>query len=105
MYREVAEVTALISLFAVLGMACVIWLAYGWLLLPAACPLCVVVTATGGGEGVEQTVKGLLWLRKSRLWQGTVSIRDGGLTREGLMLVLTLARQEGVEFAGRIQET
>ena len=105
MYREVAEVSVLISLLAVFAMACVIWLAYGWMLLPGACPLSVVVTATGGGEGVEQTVKGLLWLKKNRLWSGTISIRDGGLNREGLMLVLTIARQEGVEFAGRILET
>lgn len=97
--------SALFSVFAVLGMACVVWLAYGWLLLPESCPLCVVVTAAGGGEGVEQTVKGLLWLKKNRLWSGTISIRDGGLNREGLMLVMTIARQEGVEFAGRIPET
>lgn len=95
----------LFSVFAVFGMACVIWLAYGWLLLPESCPLCVVVTATGMGEGVEQTVRALVWLRKNHLWKGTVSIRDGGLTREGLKLVMALARQEGVEFAGRAYET
>ena len=93
--------TVVFSVFAVLGMACVIWLAYGWLLMPESNPLRVVVTATGMGEGVEQTVKGLLWLRKNHLWRGTVSIQDGGLTREGLDLVMTVARHEGVEFDGR----
>lgn len=101
MVREVAEVTVVFSVLAVFGMACMVWLAYGWLLLPESCPLCVVVTATGMGEGVEQTVKGLLWLRSNHLWKGTVSIRDEGLTREGLNLVLTLSRREGVEFAGK----
>ncbi len=94
-----------IAVFAVFGLACLIWIAYGWLLLPGRCPMCVVVTATGGGEGLEQTIKGLLWLQRNRLWSGTISIRDGGLTQEGLMLVLTLARQEGVEFAGRILDS
>lgn len=97
--------TVLIALLAVIGLACLIWLTYGWLLLPEACPLSVAVIAAGGGEGVEQTVRALLWLRKNRLWSGTVSIRDAGLNREGLALVLTLARQEGVEFAGKIPET
>lgn len=96
--------TVVFSVFAVFGMACVVWLAYGWLLLPESCPLCVVVTATGMGEGVEQTVKGLLWLRKNHLWKGSISIRDGGLSREGLNLVMTVARQEGVEFSGRAFE-
>jgi hypothetical protein len=72
------------------------------MLLPEANPLRVVVTATGPGEGVEQTVKGLLWLRKNHLWKGTLSIQDGGLTREGLTLVMAVARREGVEFEGRI---
>ena len=93
--------TVVFSVFAVLGMACVVWLAYGWLLMPEPSPLRVVVLAAGTGEGVEQTVKGLLWLRKNRLWRGTVSIEDDGLSREGLQLTLALARQEGVEFAGR----
>ena len=96
--------TLLFVILAGFGLGCLLWLVYGWMLLPGACPLSVVVTATGGGEGVEQTIKGLLWLKKNRLWSGTISIRDGGLNREGLMLVLTIARQEGVEFAGRILE-
>lgn len=97
--------TLFIAVFAVFGLACLIWLAYGWMLLPGRCPIHIMVTATGGGEGLEQTIKGLLWLRKNRLWSGRISIHDGGLTQNGLMLALTLARQEGVEFAGRIMET
>ena len=88
--------------FAVFGLACLLWLAYGWLLLPGSCPVRAVVTASGGGEGLEQTVKGLLWLRKNRLWTGTVTIQDGGLNEEGLLLALILARREGVEFGGKL---
>ena len=90
-----------IAVLAVFGLACLVWLGYGWLLMPESCPIHMVVTAEGNGEGVEQTVKGLLWLRKNHLWYGTVSICDGGLSRDGLTLVMMLARQEGVEFSGK----
>ena len=93
--------TELLALLAVVGMACVVWLAYGWLLLPGSCPVRVVVTASGSGEGLEQTLKGLLWLRKNRLWTGAVTIEDGGLNRAGLDLALTLSRCADVEFTGK----
>lgn len=93
--------TQFLAVFAVFGLLCLIWLAYGWLLLPGGCPVRMVVTATGGGEGLEQTIKGLLWLQKNRLWYGTIAIRDGGLSHDGLMLALALARQDGIEFCGR----
>ena len=96
--------TQLFAVLAVFGLACLLWLAYGWLLLPGSCPVQAVVTAAGGGEGLEQTVKGLLWLRKNRLWSGSIFIRDGGLTDDGLLLALALARQEGIEFCGRMPE-
>lgn len=91
--------TQFFAVLAVFGMACLVWLAYGWMLLPGSCPVEAVVTAVGNGEGLEHTIKGLLWLRKNRLWEGAITIRDGGLTREGRELALTLAKQEGVCFA------
>ncbi len=94
--------TQCFAVFAVFGLACLVWLAYGWLLLPGRCPIRMVVTASGSGEGLEQTVKGLLWLQKNRLLTGAIAIQDGGLNEEGLMLALTLARREGVEFAGKL---
>lgn len=93
--------TQFFAVFAVFGLACLVWLAYGWLLLPGSCPVEAVVIAAGSGEGLEQTVRGLLWLRKNRLWEGTITIRDGGLDQNGLLLALALARQEGIEFCGR----
>lgn len=86
------------AVLAVFGLACLVWLAYGWLLLPGSCPVRAVITAAGTGEGLEQTVKGLLWLQRTGLWKGVISIQDGGLTQEGLLLALTLARQDGIEF-------
>lgn len=88
----------LFAVLAVFGMACLVWLAYGWLLLPGGCPIQVVITAAGVGDGLEQTVKGLLWLRRTGFWRGTISIRDGGLTEGGALLAMTLAKQDGIEF-------
>lgn len=96
--------TQFFAVLAVFGMACLVWLAYGWLLLPGSCPIQAVVLADGGGEGLEHTVKGLLWLRRTGLWHGSVTIRDAGLNPDGLILARTLARQDGVEFCGKAAE-
>lgn len=93
--------TQIFAIFAVLGMACLVWLTYGWMLLPGTCPIHVTVTATGSGDGLEQTIKGLRWLRKNRVWHGNISIQDGGLNHEGLMLALTIARENDIEFCGK----
>lgn len=93
--------TQFFAVLAVFGLACLVWLAYGWLLLPGSCPVEAVVIAAGSGEGLEQTIRGLLWLQKNRLWSGAITIRDGGLDQNGLLLALTLARREGIEFCGR----
>ena len=73
-------------------------LALGRLLLPVLLPIRAVVYGAGRGDGLEQTVKGLLWLRRAGLWRGRVIIEDRGLDREGLLLARMLARQDGVEF-------
>lgn len=96
--------TQVFAVFAVLGLACLVWLACGWLLLPGPCPIQTVVTANGGGEGLEQTIKGLMWLKRTGLWNGTILICDGGLNQEGLALAQTLARREGIEFRGQMPE-
>ena len=93
--------THIIGILAVVGMALVVWLAYGWLLLPAPCPVRVVVSGSGAGEGLEQTVRGLLWLQRMGLWHGDIAICDDGLSHVGVTLALTLARQEGIVFCGR----
>ena len=85
-------------LLAAIGIACLIWAAFGRLLLPGVCPVRAVVTGTGGGDGLEQTVKGLLWLRDAGFWNGVVVIEDGGLDQAGRLLAQTLARQDGVEL-------
>lgn len=80
------------------GLVCLVWLALGRLLLPGSRPVRVVVRGEGDGEGLEQTVRGLMWLRRSGFWRGVVVIEDAGLTPAGMLLAHILARQDGVEF-------
>ena len=85
-------------LLAALGLAALGWLALGVLLLPGTCPARMVVDAKGDGGGLEQTVKALLWLRRTGLWWGEVVIRDRGLDAGGLALARALAEGPGVRF-------
>lgn len=80
------------------GVACLLWVGLGRLLLPCACSVRASVMGQGDGEGLEQTVKGLLWLRRTGLWHGVIIIENGGLNPEGMALAETLARQDGVEL-------
>ncbi|MBD5133239.1 MAG: hypothetical protein HDT38_02025 [Clostridiales bacterium] len=87
-------------LLAAFGLVSLGWLAMGALLLPGVCPARMVVDAKGGGEGLEQTVKALLWLRRAGLWWGEVVIKDRGLDENGSALAHALARRGGVRFSG-----
>ncbi len=86
---------ALLAAFGLVGLG---WLAMGALLLPGGCPARMVVDAQGDGGGLEQTVKALLWLRRTGLWWGEVVIRDRGLDAGGLALARALAEGPGVRF-------
>lgn len=88
--------TALLAAFGLVGLG---WLAIGALLLPGVCPARMSVDAKGSGEGLEQTVKALLWLRRAGLWWGEIVIEDCGLDRQGEALARALAGQNGVEFS------
>ena len=85
-------------LLAAFGAVSLGWLAVGALLLPGVCPARMVVEASGDGGGLEQTVKALLWLRRTGLWWGRVVIEDCGLDRNGEALARALGAQPGVEF-------
>ena len=86
-------------LLAAFGLVSLGWLALGALLLPGVCPARMVVEAKGDGGGLEQSVKALLWLRRTGLWWGEVVIEDCGLNRQGEALARALARRTGVEFS------
>ena len=87
-------------LLAAFGLVSLGWLALGALLLPGRCGVRLTVSARGGGEGLEQTVRGLLWLQRTGLLRGEVIIEDCGLDRDGLALARALAGQHGVAFSG-----
>ena len=87
-------------LLAALGLAALGWLALGVLLLPGTCPARMVVDAQGDGGGLEQTVKAMLWLRRTGLWWGEVVIEDCGLDQRGQAVAQALARRSGVRLSG-----
>ena len=101
--------TEIVQFFAVLlaafGLVCLGWLALGALLLPGRCAARVVVSARGGGEGLEQTVKGLQWLRRAGLWRGVIVIEDCGLDEGGAALARALAEEGGVRFSGDVPDS
>ena len=96
--------TEVLQFFAVLlaafGLVSLGWLVMGLLLLPGSCAARMVVAAQGGADGLEQTVKALLWLRRTGLWRGEVVIEDRGLDGDGAALARTLAAKNGVLFSG-----
>jgi hypothetical protein len=88
----VAEV--LLAALTVIGLLSLGWSLFGRMLTPVG-PGAVyaVVPASGGGEGLEQTVRGLLWLRGGELAGLTVLVADTGLNEQGRQLAEGLCRQ------------
>ena len=101
--------TGILPFFAILlaafGLVSLGWLALGALLLPGRCAARFIVSARSGGEGLEQTVKGLLWLRRTGLLRGEIVIEDCGLDEGGLSLARALAEERGVCFSGDVPDS
>ena len=62
---------------------------------PAGVRCSAVVPAAGDGAGLEQTVRGLLWLRGDDLIDYVVVIADCGLDEEGRRMAEVLCRGSG----------
>lgn len=86
----------LLSLLAVLGLLSLGWLLFGRVLTPGpfSAPAFTVVPARGDGSALEQTVRGLLWLRAGELRRYTVVIADAGLDGNGAAVAQRLAQRE-----------
>ena len=88
-----------LALLAAAGLLALGWTLFGRLLVPAGGSGAVyaVVPAAGDGSGLEQTVKGLLWLRSGDLARFTIVIADGGLDPAGRAAAAALlARDRGI---------
>ena len=46
-------------------------------------------------------MRGLLWLRRTGLWRGTVILRDTGLDGQGRALASALSLRDGVRLVRR----
>lgn len=74
---------------------CLNCLLFARLLHPAQkAPFFVVVSAQGDGDGLEQTLRHLHWLRREKLSRFTVLIVDAGLNGEGRHIAQTLQRKD-----------
>lgn len=79
-----------LGLLAAFGLLTLCWLLLGRLLLPVPLDLTVSLTGHGDGEGLEQGVRALHWLRRTGLWRGDIRIVDGGLSPRGLAVARQL---------------
>lgn len=79
-----------LGLLAAFGLLALCWLLLGRLLLPVPLDLTVSLTGHGDGEGLEQGVRALHWLRRTGLWRGDIRIVDEGLSPRGLAVARQL---------------
>ena len=59
-----------------------------------ALPVFAVVPATGNGDGLEHTLRHLLWLQEEKLSAFTILVVDAGLTPGGQDTLSALLRKE-----------
>lgn len=91
--RSIVEV--ILALLAVVGLFSLGWLVMGRLLTPAGDGETVsLVAGRGDGENLEQSVRGLLWLRGGGLLAGDILIVDCGLTPAGRAVAAALCLRE-----------
>ena len=96
--RPILEV--ILSLLSVIGLLSLSWLLLGHILTPAGGGEAVLlVPGRGDGETLEQSVRGLLWLRGGGLMMGSILIVDCGLSPTGRAIAAALClREPGVEI-------
>ena len=93
----------LIAVAAVSVIFGVIWSLFWSLKTPVRCGhgtgMSTVLTVQGGAEGLEQTLKGLVWLHENGTMSGQILLVDAGLNDEGRILArLILKKYTGVAF-------
>ena len=77
----------------------VVWSLYGSLRTPVrtgqSCGVFTLITATGDADGLEQTLKGLVWLEKNGLVSTEIFIVDCGMDADGQTQARLLAKKYG----------
>lgn len=87
----------LTATLAVLGLTGLAWWLLGRLLRPLPGGSYILLRGRGAGAGLEQSVRGFVWLRGLGVVKSTILIADLGLDREGREIALRLcARWPGV---------
>ena len=67
---------------------------YSWILTPdKEQGILAVIRGVGSGDGLEQRVRSLMWLRACGLLRCRVILLDGGLNEEGQKLAHNLTRR------------
>ena len=91
-----AVIEVFVALLAVWGLVSLGWLVLGRLVMPQEPGEWLsVLAAQGDGETLEQSVRGLIWLRCAGVATGTIVILDRGLSPEGKRLAQALCQKEG----------
>lgn len=89
-----------LALLSALGLTLLAGLLVGRLLSPlSGGGQRLLIPGTGAGDGLEQAVRGAMWLRSLGLLRCPVAIVDVDLTQEGKQLALRLtSRWSGVQL-------
>lgn len=96
---------AVLTLFGLAGMCCIVCILYSFLLRPhAPGGTWAVVWGVDCGEGLEQRVRSLMWLQSCGLLRCAVVVADGGLNEDGRALAVRLAgRYPGLTLCSRME--
>lgn len=96
---------AVLTFFAVFGLIMLIWVLLGRMLRPIpGRGMCILLPGQGGGEGLEGTLRGVIWLRSLGLIRCPVIIADAGLDQEGKALVGRLTQQWSQVYRCPVEE-
>ena len=77
----------------------VIWMIYGSLRTPVRCgekaSVCTMISVRENAEGLEQTLRGLVWLQENGTLLGRIVIVDCGMDDEGRALTRLAVKKYG----------
>lgn len=87
--------TVILAVLCAFGVLFLCWMIIGAFILPvgSAETLRVCVLASGNGESVEHTLKGLDWLRRAGILRAGVDVIDAGLNGAGRAQVTWLCER------------